>query len=43
MATPDQWKDRALLMQIAQALKALGWTQKVAWRDGRSTRFWRKE
>lgn len=37
---PERWKDRSLQMQIASALKALGWTSTPVWRFGRNTRIW---
>jgi hypothetical protein len=41
--TVEKWKDKALQMQIAQALGALGWENTVIWREGRSIRRWVKK
>ena len=43
IAEPERWKDRSLQMQIAMALKALGWKSKPIWRYGRTTRIWCKD
>lgn len=37
---PERWKDRSLQLQIASALKALGWVSSPVWRFGRTTRIW---
>jgi hypothetical protein len=39
----EQWKDKSLQMQIANALKALGWRARPVWKYGRSTNVWRKQ
>jgi predicted P-loop ATPase len=41
--TPEKWKDRSLQMQIASALKGLGWAVKQARRNGRNMKIWQKE
>lgn len=38
--TPERWKDKALQMQIAQALKSLGWGHTRQAIDGVRTRCW---
>ena len=38
--TPEKWKDINLQKQISQALKALGWQQKIVRRDGNLRRLW---
>ena len=37
---PERWKDRSLQIQIASALKALGWVSSPVWKFGRTTRIW---
>lgn len=41
--TPEKWKDMNLQRQVGSALKALGWSQKVGKREGKSVRVWRYE
>ena len=43
MAKPADWKDRSLQMQIASALRAIGWRVGQSWRFGRNMKVWRKE
>jgi Virulence-associated protein E/Bifunctional DNA primase/polymerase, N-terminal/Primase C terminal 1 (PriCT-1) len=38
--TPERWKDRGLQIQIANALKSLGWHPANVWKWGRSARIW---
>lgn len=40
--TPEKWKDRGLQMQIAAALRGLGWHVSQIWKSGRNTNIWRK-
>lgn len=41
--SPEKWKDRGLQIQIAAALKALGWHVGQVWRNGRNRKIWQKE
>ena len=41
--SPEKWKDKSLQMQIAAALKAIGWRVHQVWKQGRNTNVWRKE
>jgi predicted P-loop ATPase len=41
--TPEKWKDRSLQMQIAAALKGLGWHVAQVWKSGRNLNVWRKD
>ena len=43
MKTPAEWKDRSLQMQIASALRAIGWRVGQVWRYGRNMKVWKKE
>lgn len=43
LRTAADWKDRGLQMQVASALRALGWRVRQVWRLGRNTKVWRKE
>jgi hypothetical protein len=38
--TPERWKDKALQMQIAAALKALHWKNVQVWQNNRNTKVW---
>jgi hypothetical protein len=42
LQTPAEWKDKGLQMQIAQALKALGWHVFPTTRQGRRVKLWVK-
>jgi len=41
--TPEKWKDKGLQMQIASALRAIGWRVTQVWKHGRNTNVWRKD
>ena len=36
----EKWKDTSLQMQVATALRGLGWQSKQQWREGRNIRLW---
>src|SRR5262249_25510514 len=40
LAAKEKWKDRALQMEIAKALRALGWGSKVEKDGDQSVRAW---
>jgi predicted P-loop ATPase len=40
LKSPEQWKDKSMQMQIAQALRACGWERKSVWREGKTKRAW---
>lgn len=40
--SPERWKDIAMQKQISAALKALGWSADIIWRDGKTRRIWAK-
>lgn len=41
--TPEKWKDKSLQMQIAQALKAIGWHRAQTWRAGGKAIIWQQD
>ena len=42
LETPAAWKDKSMQMQVAAALKILGWHSEVRWDEGKSRRLWKK-
>jgi putative DNA primase/helicase len=38
----EKWANRALQMEVAKAMKALGWQSHQEWQRGKNTRMWRR-